>query len=111
MSSFFAGAEMITFVAPPSMCALALVASVKIPVDSTTTSTPTSLHGRLAGSRSSKTLISLPSTVIPSPEALTSPGSRPRIESYLSRWAKVALSVRSLTATTSMSAPAASAAR
>ena len=39
LSSFFAGAEMITYFAPASMCALALVASVKNPVDSTTMST------------------------------------------------------------------------
>ena len=42
---------------------------------------------------------------------VTSPRQRPRIESYLSRWASVLLSVRSLTATTSMSAPEARAAR
>jgi hypothetical protein len=46
-SSFLAGAEMMTFLAPPSMCALALVASVKKPVDSTTTSAPTSPHGQV----------------------------------------------------------------
>ena len=100
-----------TFLAPPSMWALALVASVKMPVDSTTMSAPTSPHGRAAGSRSSKTLIDLPSTVMSVSEATTSPGSRPRIESYFSRFARLALSVRSLTATTSMSAPEASAAR
>src|SRR5688572_27244354 len=36
MSSFLAGAEMITFFAPAAMCALAFSASVKRPVDSTT---------------------------------------------------------------------------
>ena len=41
----------------------------------------------------------------------TVPGYGPRIESYLSRWASVLASVRSLTATKSMSAPAALAAR
>ena len=106
-----AGAEMITFLAPPSMWACALVASVKMPVDSTTTSAPTSLHGSAAGSRSSNTRIDLPSTVMSSAVATTSPSSRPRIESYFSRWPRLALSVRSLTATTSMSAPAAIAAR
>ena len=49
MSSFFAGAEMITFFAPASMCAFALVASVKKPVDSMTMSTPRSFHGQLGG--------------------------------------------------------------
>ena len=57
-SSFFAGAEMITFLAPPaSTWALALVASVKKPVDSMTTSTPRSFHGRLPGSRSARILM------------------------------------------------------
>jgi len=64
MSSCEAGAEMITFLAPPSMCALALVASVKKPVDSTTMSAPTDGQSILAGSRSSNTVIFLPSTVI-----------------------------------------------
>jgi hypothetical protein len=36
MSSFLAGAEMITFCAPAWRCALAFSASVKRPVDSTT---------------------------------------------------------------------------
>ncbi len=49
MSSLEAGAEMITFLAPASMWACALVASVKKPVDSTTTSAPMSPHFRLAG--------------------------------------------------------------
>ena len=64
MSSFLAGAEMMTFLAPPSMWALALVASVKKPVDSTTMSAPSSAQSILAGSRSSKTLMALPPTVI-----------------------------------------------
>ena len=48
-SSFLAGAEMMTFCAPPSMCALALVASVKKPVDSMTTSAPSSFQGSEPG--------------------------------------------------------------
>src|SRR3954471_20811952 len=111
MSSFLAGAEMMTFLAPLSACTLALVASVKKPVDSMTTSAPRSLHLRLAGSRSPNALKVLPPTVISSAVALTSCGSRPRIESYLSRCASVALSVRSFTPTSSMSAPEASTAR
>ena len=66
MSSFFAGAEMMTFLAPASMCALALVASVKKPVDSTTTSTSLAFHGRAEGSFSAKARIFLPSTVMDS---------------------------------------------
>src|SRR5687768_3516077 len=52
MSSLDAGAEMMTFLAPPSTWARALVASVKKPVDSTTISTPRSPHFRAEGSRS-----------------------------------------------------------
>src|SRR5207247_1750512 len=49
MSSPLAGALMTTFFAPASMCAFALSASVKIPVDSRTMSTPIAPHGRAAG--------------------------------------------------------------
>src|SRR3954447_4973840 len=103
MSGSVAGAEMTTFFAPASRCLAASSRFVKKPVDSSTTSTPRSLHGNCAGSRSSNTLISLPSTIRPSPRTSTSPRYGPRIESYLSRWASVALSVMSLTATHSMS--------
>ncbi len=57
LSSFFAGAEMITFFAPASTCALAFVASVKKPVDSMTMSMSSAFQGSLAGSRSCSTLI------------------------------------------------------
>src|SRR5437588_196095 len=43
MSSPFAGAEMITFFAPASMCARALLASVKRPVDSNANCHPVNL--------------------------------------------------------------------
>ena len=105
MSSSLAGAEMMTFLAPASRWPLALSALVKMPVDSTTTSTPRSPHGIAAGpSLTSRALIFLlPTTMVSSPSRLTSSGSRPRIESNFSRCASVALSVRSLTATISMS--------
>ena len=48
---------MMTFLAPPSMWALALVASVKKPVDSMTMSAPTLAQSSLAGSRSSNAAI------------------------------------------------------
>src|SRR3954454_11260540 len=102
-SGSVAGAEMTTFFAPASRCLAASSRFVKKPVDSSTTSTPRSLHGNCAGSRSSNTVISLPSMIRPSPRTSTSPRYGPRIESYLSRWASVALSVMSLTATHSMS--------
>jgi hypothetical protein len=63
-SSFLAGAEMMTFWAPASMCALALVASVKKPVDSMTTSAPSSFHGSEPGSRSSRARIFRPPTMM-----------------------------------------------
>src|SRR4051794_29424071 len=96
---------MITFLAPASRCAAALSRSVKRPVDSITTSAPTSPHGRLPGSRSEKTRSSLPSTTRPVSVASTVPGNGPRIESYLSSVASVFVSVMSFTPTQSMSAP------
>lgn len=111
MSSFFAGAEMMTLETSPVMWALAFSASVKKPVDSMTTCAPTDAQSMFPGSRSAKILISLPSTTMPSPVASTVPGYGPSSESYLTRWASVFGSVRSLTATNSMSAPDALAAR
>ena len=112
MSSSLAGAEMMTFLAPPaSTCLRASAALVKKPVDSTTTSTPRSAQGRLAGSRSERTFMVVPPILMPSPSAATSSVSMPRMLSYLSRWARTSLLVRSLTATISMSWPLAAAAR
>ena len=54
-STSVAGAEMMTRGAPASMWAAAAGPSVKMPVDSITTSTPRSAHGRALGSRSAKT--------------------------------------------------------
>src|ERR1044072_7357809 len=102
---------MITFLAPPERCLAASARAVQKAVDSITTPAPRSHQGRSAGSRSERTLSSSPSTEIASPLTATSPGKRPRIESYLSRLASVATSVRAFTATKSMSAPAALAAR
>ena len=98
MSAPLAGAEMTTFLAPASIWARALSASVKNPVDSSTTSTPKSPQGRLAGSRSAKMRIALPLTTKSSPATSISPAKRPWVESYLSRWASVLASVRSLMA-------------
>src|SRR5690606_31808002 len=62
------GADMITFFAPASMCFCAPSAVRKMPVDSITTSAPTSPHFRLAGSRSAVRRMRLPLTtsVLPS---------------------------------------------
>src|ERR1700743_495300 len=59
-SSLVAGAEMMTFLTVPWRWALALVASVKWPVDSTTIWAPTEDQSSLAGWRSANTLIFLP---------------------------------------------------
>ena len=61
MSSPLAGALMMTFFAPASMWARALSASVKMPVDSITMSTPRSPHGSWLGSLTCRTLTALPS--------------------------------------------------
>ncbi|CAB4585995.1 unannotated protein [freshwater metagenome] len=105
ISSSEAGAEIITFFAPAVICFLASAAFVKIPVDSTTTSTPNLPQGILAGSRSALTAIVFPPTVIDVSVKVTALSRRPRIESYLSRWASVSLSVRSFIPTISKSAP------
>ena len=89
---------MITFFAPASRCLAAASRLVKIPVDSTTTSTPRSFHGNVAGSRTARPLNPLPSTTMSSSVDDTSYGSRPRIESYFSRCASDLLSVMSFTA-------------
>jgi hypothetical protein len=98
---------MITFFAPASRCFDAFSRSVNRPVDSITTSAPTSPQGSAPGSRSANTRSSSPSTTSPVSVASTSPGNGPRIESYRRRWASVFVSVMSLTPTQSMSAPAA----
>ena len=85
MSSSVAGAEIITFFAPAAICLLASAAFVKMPVDSTTTSTPSLPQGMLAGSRSALTVIVLPATVIVVSVNVTGFLRRPKIESYLSR--------------------------
>src|SRR5689334_1726033 len=102
MSSSLAGAEMMTFFAPASMCARAAGPVVNRPVDSITTSTPRSPHGSLAGSRSARILIDRSPTVRVSPDTDTSCGSVPTTLSYLSRCAMVATSPRSFAATISM---------
>ena len=93
-SSFFAGAEMMTFFAPASMWPLALVASVNRPVDSTTMSAPSDFQGSAAGpSFTARHLILRPLTTSVSSSAaagldfslVTVPGKRPWVESNFSR--------------------------
>jgi hypothetical protein len=102
MSSSLAGAEMMTFLAPASMCARAAGPVVNRPVDSITTSTPSSRHGSRPGSRSARILICASPALIVSPDTDTSTGRVPSTVSYLSRCAMVAMSPRSLAATISM---------
>ena len=102
-SGFLAGAVMMTFLAPAARCFAALSRSVKRPVDSKTTSTPRSFHGRAPGSRLDSTLIESPLTEMESAVASIFAFRLPRIESYFSRWASVAVFVMSFTATKSMS--------
>jgi hypothetical protein len=110
-SSPLAGALMMTFSAPAEMCLSASSRLVNSPVDSMTICAPSSFHGRLAGSRSDRTRSSSPSTTIPFSAEPTSPSNLPRTESYFSRYASVAASVTSFTATKSQSLPCALAAR
>ena len=102
MSSFFAGAEMITFFTLPRRCLRAPSASVNLPVDSTTICAPTDSQFRLAGSFSAKTLILLLPILMVFSLACISSLRLPRTESYFSKCASVFASVRSLTATNSI---------
>ncbi len=68
---------MITFFAPASRCLAASARAVNNPVDSITTSAPSSPQGISAGSRSESTLISEPLTMIEPSPASISPVKRP----------------------------------
>ena len=100
-----------TMGAPASKWAAALSRSVKKPVDSITTSTPSAAHGRSFGSRCCNTLSTLPSMEMPSSTALMSFGNTPSTESYFNKCAIVLMLPRSLTATISIGAFAACTAR
>src|SRR5215204_1009662 len=102
-SSPLAGAEMITFLTDPRRCFDASSAFVNLPVDSITISAPTAFQSISDGSFSENTLNESPSTVIVSPDAVISLSRLPITESYFKRCASVFVSLRSLTATKSMS--------
>ena len=76
-SGSLAGAEMITLRAPASRCLAAPARSRKCPLDSITTSAPTSPHGSAAGSVSANTGISRPSTRSAPSSTSTVPGKGP----------------------------------
>merc|ERR1719230_810852 len=65
VSASLAGAEMITFLAPPSMCFMQPSVEVNAPVDSQTYSTPVSFHGISVGSRVAESVTSMPLTLRP----------------------------------------------
>src|SRR5215813_8504738 len=67
MSGSLAGAVMMTFLAPAWRCSVVVALSRKTPVDSATMSTPSSPHGRVAGSFAEQTRTSRPLTKIASP--------------------------------------------
>ncbi|MNR46562.1 hypothetical protein D3C85_1655500 [compost metagenome] len=71
------GAEMMTFLAPPLMCAPAFSFVVKKPVHSRTTSTLSSPQGSSAGLRLASTRILSPLTTMKSPSTSTVPGNLP----------------------------------
>jgi len=103
LRSPFAGAEIITFRAPDiSICFIASSLSTYSPVDSTTTSMLSAPHVNLPGSGSLKTSTFLPFIIIWSPLCSIVPSKRPCKVSYFNKWARLAESVMSLTAITSM---------
>src|SRR5215207_1567557 len=71
-SALLVGPERMTHVAPASMCLLASSCFVNKPVHSKTSSTPRSLHGSRAGSRSLRYLMGSPSTTSAPSAASTS---------------------------------------
>merc|ERR1719353_900843 len=86
VSASLAGAEMMTCLAPPSMCFMQPSVVVNAPVDSQTYSTPTLAHGISVGSRVAESEIGMPLTVRPSPETSQVPEKRPCTVSCSSRY-------------------------
>merc|ERR1719343_163635 len=77
VSASLAGAEMMTCLAPPSMCFMQPSVVVNAPVDSHTYSTPQSFHGISVGSRVAESDTGMPLMTRPSSESLTVPLKRP----------------------------------
>merc|ERR1719182_954646 len=86
VSASLAGAEMMTCLAPPSMCFMQPSVVVKAPVDSHTYSTPVSFHGISVGSRVAVRETSMPLIFRPSPETSQVPEKRPYTVSCSSRY-------------------------
>merc|ERR1719253_2525147 len=77
VSASLAGAEMMTFLAPPSMCFMQPSVEVKAPVDSQTYSTPVSFHGISVGSRVADRVTFMPLISRPPSTMSQVPGKRP----------------------------------
>ncbi len=103
MSGSLAGADMITLRAPAVRCLAAFSRSLNKPVHSAATSTPSSFHFNCSGSFMEVNVMDRPSTSMALSFACISRSSLPCTESYVSRCAMVAASVKSLIATTSTS--------
>merc|ERR1719326_2495815 len=77
VSASLAGAEMMTFSAPPSMCAMQPSVVVNAPVDSHTYSTPVSFHGISLGTRVADSVTGRPLMTSASPSISQVPEKRP----------------------------------
>merc|ERR1719231_1049750 len=86
VSASFAGAEMMTFLAPPSMCFMQSGVVVKAPVDSQTYSTPVVLHGISVGSRVAESETGRPLMMRPPSASSHVPLKRPWTVSCSSRY-------------------------
>merc|ERR1719373_335231 len=86
VSASLAGAEMMTCLAPPSMCFMQPSVVVKAPVDSQTYSTPVEAHGISVGSRVAERETSTPLILRPSPASSQVPEKRPCTVSCSSRY-------------------------
>merc|ERR1719359_1699704 len=86
VSASLAGAEMITFFAPPFTCFMQPSVVVKAPVDSQTYSTPTSFQGISVGSRVDERVMGRPLTLRPLLATSTVPSKRPWTVSCSSKY-------------------------
>merc|ERR1719316_488155 len=86
VSASLAGAEMMTCLAPPSMCFMQPSVVVNAPVDSHTYSTPHDAHGISVGSRVAVRETSMPLMIRPSPATSQVPEKRPCTVSCSSRY-------------------------
>merc|ERR1719181_1603811 len=86
VSASLAGAEMMTFLAPPSMCFMQPSVVVNAPVDSQTYSVPVEAHGISVGSRVAESVTLRPLISRPPSTISQVPGKRPWTVSCSSRY-------------------------